>query len=74
MSTADNLVGQVEGDIAPVDGVIRITAIRVNFQVQVPEEMQEKAERLLTSFATGCPAYQSVKESIDVSWTLSMTD
>ena len=63
------MVGEVEGDIAEVDGVIRITAIRVHFRARVPNELLEKAERLLESFSAGCPAYQSVKDCIDLSWT-----
>jgi organic hydroperoxide reductase OsmC/OhrA len=69
VDAADNLVAEVEGDIAEVDGVIRITAIRLHLQASVPEAEREAATRLLESFHAGCPAYQSVCGAIDISCT-----
>ncbi len=63
----DNLVGEVEGDIAEIDGVIRIASIRVHMTAAVPEAEREGAERLLEQFPASCPAYQSVCNSIAIS-------
>ena len=70
---ADNLVGEVEGDIAEVDGVIRITAVRIHMTAAVPEAEREGAARLLESFQAGCPAYQSVRGAIDVRCTATFS-
>ena len=70
--TADKLKADVEGDIGEIDGVMRITAIRLHLQIDVPEDKREKAERLLESFSKGCPAYQSIKDCIDVRWTATL--
>ena len=36
IQSAGNLVAQVEGDIEDVDGVMRITKIRLHYRFQVP--------------------------------------
>jgi uncharacterized OsmC-like protein len=66
--SADNLVAQVEGDIEDVDGVMRITKIRLHYGFQVPAGSREKVDRVLARYAEKCPAYQSVKGCIDCSW------
>jgi len=73
IDTADNLVGEVEGDIAEVDGVIRITAIRLHLRVAVPDVERDGAERLIASYHAGCPAYQSVCDAIDISTTATFS-
>ncbi|MEK6236259.1 MAG: OsmC family protein [Planctomycetales bacterium] len=74
ISSAENLIALVEGDIEDVDGVLRITTIRLAFQLTAPAGNQEKIDRALASYAEMCPAYQSVKGCIDCSWTLQVSD
>ncbi len=64
----ENLSANVEGDIEEVDGVLKITKIRLGFKMKIPQGMREKAERALESYAEKCPAYQSVRRCIDVTW------
>jgi uncharacterized OsmC-like protein len=66
--SASNLVAQVEGDIEDVDGVMRITRIRLHYRFKVPAGSREKVDRVLASYAEQCPAYQSVKGCIECSW------
>jgi len=73
VDATDKLVGEVEGDIAEVDGVIRITAIRLHMTAPVPEAEREGAERLLEQYTAGCPAYQSVCGSIAISTTATFS-
>lgn len=68
IKSADNLVAQVEGDIEDVDGVMRITKIRLRYLFQVPAGNRDKVDRVLASYAEQCPAYQSVKGCIECSW------
>jgi uncharacterized OsmC-like protein len=68
IKSAENLVARVEGDIEDVDGVMRITKIRLQFRFRIPKGAREKVERVLESYAEKCPAYQSVKGCIDCSW------
>jgi uncharacterized OsmC-like protein len=58
----------VEGDIEDVEGVLKITKIRLKYQFKAPAGAREKAERALALYAEKCPAYQTVKKCIEVSW------
>ena len=74
IKSADNLVAQVEGDIEDVDGVMRITKIRLQYRFQAPAGSREKVDRLLASYAEQCPAYQSVKGCIECSWNAEIEE
>lgn len=74
IKSAENLVAEVEGDIEDVDGVLKITKIRLNYRFKIPSGMREKAERALTSYADKCPAYQTVKGCIECSWNAEMEE
>jgi uncharacterized OsmC-like protein len=68
IKSAENLVAQVEGDIEDVDGVMKITRIRLHYRFRIPAGTREKVDRLLESYAEKCPAYQSVKGCIECTW------
>ena len=68
VKSAGNLVADVEGDIEDVDGVLKITKIRLRYRFKIPPGCREKVERALATHAEQCPAYQSVKGCIDCSW------
>jgi uncharacterized OsmC-like protein len=67
--SAENLAADVEGDIEDVNGVLRITKIRLHYRIKAPVGKRESIERLLEHYAEACPAYQSVKGCINCSWT-----
>jgi organic hydroperoxide reductase OsmC/OhrA len=67
-------VALVEGDIEDVDGVLKITKIRLKYRFNLPEGLRDKAERALGVYAEKCPAYQTIKNCIDVSWTADMEE
>ena len=61
------IVGSVlgaAGDIEKVDKTIKITEIRVLYHLTIPTDKQEEAQRALEVHPAGCPAHQSVKDSI----------
>jgi uncharacterized OsmC-like protein len=68
VKSAGNLVAQVEGDIEDVDGVMRITKIRLHYSFKIPPGTKEKVDRVLVSYAEKCPAYQSVKGCLECTW------
>jgi organic hydroperoxide reductase OsmC/OhrA len=74
IKSADNLIAQVEGDIEDVNGVMRITKIRLQYRFQVPVGSREKVDRLLAGYAEQCPAYQSVKGCIECSWAAEIEE
>ena len=74
ITSADNLVAEVEGDIEDVHGVLKITKIRLHYRFRIPRETRESVERLLASYAEKCPAYQSVKGCIDCAWDAEIVE
>ena len=64
----------MEGDIEDVDGVLKITKIRLTFKVKIPAGSRDKAERALAVYADKCPAYQSVKNCIQCTWQADMVE
>ena len=66
--SAGHVVARVEGDIEDVQGVLKITRIRLHYQLAVPAGTRDKVDRALATYAEKCPAYQSVKACIDCSW------
>lgn len=60
----DELIADIEGDIEKVEKTIRITAIRVTYHLPLNKEDEETANRVLEVHPAGCPAHQTVKDSI----------
>jgi hypothetical protein len=63
-ATAD---GRIVGP-AGVGRPIRIESIRVHYFFSVPTSAREPTERALAVHPGGCPAHESVKDAIKVSW------
>ncbi len=74
VKSAGNLVADVEGDIEDVDGVLKITKIRLKYRFKIPTGSRDKAERALETYADKCPAYLSVKGCIDCTWEAVMQE
>jgi len=68
----DSFKASVEGRIEGVGKTIRITAIHVHYDVTVPAESRDAAERALAVHPEGCPAHQSVKDAIAVTWDATL--
>jgi len=60
IKTEEILIAQVEGDIEDVEGVLRITKIRLRYQMKIPKGKREDAEKALATYSKNCPAYQSI--------------
>ena len=72
--SAGNLSAEVEGDIEEVEGVLKITKIRLKYNVRIPAGTREKVERALETHADKCPAYQSVRNCIHVTWLADIVE
>jgi len=68
----DSFRASVEGRIAGIGKTIRIKSIHVHYDVAVPADAAEAAERALELHVQGCPAHQSVKDAIDITWEASL--
>ena len=70
----DRYIAHVEGDIEDVDGILRITKIRVDYDLTVPIGKATEAREIFAGYRTGCPAYNSVCGCIDITDTLRISE
>lgn len=68
----DSFKATVEGRIVGIGKTIRIASIHVHYDVAVPADSREAAERALALHPQGCPAHQSVKDAIAVTWAATL--
>ena len=64
----DSFTATVDGRISGIGKTIRIKAIHVHYDLAVPAEAREATERALRLHPEGCPAHQSVKDAIVITW------
>lgn len=62
----------VEGRIAGIGKTIHIKSINVHYELAVPGAAREATERALAAHPQGCPAHQSVKGAIKVTWSATL--
>ena len=65
-------VATVDGRIVGIGKTIRIQSITLHYDLTVPTETREAAERALRTHPQGCPAHQSVKDAITVTWDATL--
>ena len=68
----DSFKAAVEGRIVGIGKTIRIKSIHVHYELAVPAEAREAAERALAVHPEGCPAHQSVKDAIVITWAATL--
>jgi len=68
----DSYTAAVEGRITGTGKTIRITAIHVHYELSVPADAREVTERALDVHPEGCPAHQSGKDAIAVTWSATL--
>jgi uncharacterized OsmC-like protein len=68
----DSYVANVEGRISGIGKTIRIKSIHVHYDVAIPPDAREATERALAVHVQGCPAHQSVKDAITITWDATL--
>ena len=68
----ESFTATVEGRIAGIGKTIHIKSIHVHYELAVPAEALEATERALVAHPQGCPAHQSVKNAIQITWSASL--
>src|ERR1051325_7876007 len=61
-----------EGRISGIGKTIRIKSIHVHYVVAVPPDAREATVRALHAHPEGCPAHQSVKDAIAITWDATL--
>ena len=70
----DKYKATVEGRIQGEGRAIRITEIVVHYDLTIPADTREETERALQVHPQGCPAHESVKDAIKVTWTADIKE
>ena len=68
----DRYTATVDGHITGIGKTIRITSIHVHYDVTIPIDALESTRRALAVHVQGCPAHQSVKDAIRISWDATL--
>ena len=68
----ESYTATAEGRIRGIGRTIRITAIHVHYDITLPAAAREAATRALAVHPEGCPAHQSVKDAIAISWDATL--
>lgn len=69
---ADRYRADVEGDIRAVDGILRITDIRVRYTLALAPEQDTDAHLAFDAYIDKCPAAQSVVGCITIDHQLHL--
>lgn len=71
----DQYVADVDGTIdGPTNKTIRISKIHVTYHLNIPADQRTEAERALRVHPAGCPAHESVKDAIEITWDADITE
>ena len=70
----EDYIAEVEGRIEGVGRTIRITGINVHYEFPVSADKREAADRALRVHSLGCPAHESVKDAIEITWTADIRE
>jgi len=73
-ATPDKITASVEGDIEAIDKVLRITRIRVLYDLTIPKGKREAAERAVDRHPRSCPAANSVSGCIDIDISANISE
>lgn len=68
----DEYVATVEGRIVGIGRTIKIESIAVHYELTLPPDHRDAAERALRVHPEGCPAHQSVKDAIAITWDATL--
>ena len=73
-TTEDRYTTHVEGDIKDVNGVLKITRIKVTYSLKVPTGKLDDARQAFEQYLPYCPAAQSVINAIDIEHDLKVEE
>ena len=74
LTTEDRYVAHVEGDIEDVNGVLKITRIKVRYNLTIPPGKSDDARQAFERYLPSCPGAQSVIGSIHIEHDLKVEE
>ena len=69
-----DLAATAEGTNELIDGIIRLTGIRVQYRLRIPAGSREVVDRALARHRDKCPTAQSLLPAIAVEWSAEVTE
>ena len=69
-----DMVATAEGTNEVVDGIIRLTGIRVHYRLRIPAGSRETVDRALARHRDKCPTAQSLAAALTVEWSAEVTE
>jgi uncharacterized OsmC-like protein len=73
-TTEDRYSAHVEGDIEDVNGVLKITRIKVQYSLKIPPGKIDDARQAFEQYLPYCPGTQSVIGSIHIEHDLKIEE
>jgi organic hydroperoxide reductase OsmC/OhrA len=73
-SEPNKVRARIEGDIEAVDRILRITKIRVHYDLRIPAGKRDAAERAIATHEQKCPAATSVRGCIAIEFTSDIVE
>ena len=70
----DTVKARVEGDVEAVDRVLRISRMRVHYDIRVPKGSRDAAQRAVDTHEQKCPAATSVRGCIPIAITAAIVE
>ena len=71
---SEDVKARVEGDVEAIDRVLRISRIRVYYDIRVPKGSRDAAQRAVDTHEQKCPAATSVRGCIPIAITADITE
>jgi len=65
---------RAEGQIEAVDRILRITKIKVHYEIRIPSGKRDAAERAVATHEQKCPAATSVRGCIGIEITADIIE
>ncbi len=59
----------MEGDIENIDGVIRVTRMRVRYHLKIPAGKRHEAERAIAVHENRCPAAVTLRGAVSIGYS-----
>jgi uncharacterized OsmC-like protein len=69
-----DMEASVEGTNELVDGIIKLTGIRVHYRLRIPAGTREIVDRALARHRDKCPTAQSLAAAVTVEWSAEVTE
>ena len=69
-----DLAVTAEGENGVIDGIVRLTSIRLAYRLRIPAGTRATVERALGRHQEKCPTAVSLAAAVQISWTADITE